>query len=199
MVEAQVLGFMVVRPLRATLRWGAMVAILFMIRSCALLLFFFFFLMIRRPPRSTLFPYTTLFRSFTYTSDRWSTGWTFTTGDFDGDGRIDLFLYNPATGWWYEGISNGSGGFTLSPLDRKSTRLNSSHLVISYAVFCLKKKITLAPDGLAPLEELVKTENTLASVAFHTVFASLRPDPHAAWFDEADHAPDSLLINRSRS
>src|SRR5690349_22781716 len=71
--------------------------------------FSFFFLMIRRPPRSTLFPYTTLFRShqrrarrrFCRSQRRWAGG---------------------------------------RPLDRKSTRLNSSHVEISYAVFCLKKK-----------------------------------------------------------
>src|SRR6202012_6227500 len=76
------------------------------ITLCPLL--FFFFLMIRRPPRSTLFPYTTLFRSDT----------------------------NRAR----------SSGMPAAPFclaayqDRKSTRLNSSHTVISYAVFCLKKK-----------------------------------------------------------
>src|SRR6476660_10009857 len=66
----------------------------------------FFFLMIRRPPRSTLFPYTTLFRSA-------------------GARRGPLRLPGPFDGW---------------PADRKSTRLNSSHQIISYAVFCLKKK-----------------------------------------------------------
>src|SRR5256885_1890886 len=71
-----------------------------------------FFLMIRRPPRSTLFPYTTLFRSGSR-----------------------------------EPVAGRSGGLRAVPQrgrhltgDRKSTRLNSSHLVISYAVFCLKKK-----------------------------------------------------------
>src|SRR5438477_12042469 len=72
-------------------------------------LLFFFFLMIRRPPRSTLFPYTTLFRS-----QRPGTGDSPT---------------NPT--WPSPGIGPG---------DRKSTRLNSSHMSISYAVFCLKKK-----------------------------------------------------------
>src|SRR5215469_18099168 len=67
---------------------------------------FFFFLMIRRPPRSTLFPYTTLFRSGT--APRWP-AWT-------------------------------SRSTTPPSTDRKSTRLNSSHVEISYAVFCLKKK-----------------------------------------------------------
>src|SRR6266536_5560951 len=70
-----------------------------------------FFLMIRRPPRSTLFPYTTLFRS---------------PDQGGGKQRHGSTLRRPAT--W------GSG-------DRKSTRLNSSHEWISYAVFCLKKKI----------------------------------------------------------
>src|SRR5256885_6872628 len=72
--------------------------------------------MIRRPPRSTLFPYTTLFRSPGWAS---SAVWF----DYDNDGRLDLFVCR-------------FGDFG----DRKSTRLNSSHLVISYAVFCLKKK-----------------------------------------------------------
>src|SRR5215467_14781098 len=69
---------------------------------------FFFFLMIRRPPRSTLFPYTTLFRSCAH-ADR--------------------------------GVSTDRQVVRRhARRDRKSTRLNSSHLVISYAVFCLKKK-----------------------------------------------------------
>src|SRR5205809_2573398 len=89
---------------------------------------FFFFLLIRRPPRSTLFPYTTLFRS-------------------PGRSRT----------------AKGGGARTTSrhapprlPGDRKSTRLNSSHGYISYAVFCLKKKkhnifIPMAEDAHAPL------------------------------------------------
>src|SRR5947207_5190203 len=79
--------------------------------------FFFFFLMIRRPPRSTLFPYTTLFRS-----------------------QVEVVV-----------VDNHSPAHALARRlrrwrgvslrrDRKSTRLNSSHTVISYAVFCLKKK-----------------------------------------------------------
>src|SRR5256885_9127947 len=80
--------------------------------------------MIRRPPRSTLFPYTTLFRSATPDSAR---------------------------GYWEsikEALRGAHHDYTAGPIgraifllaDRKSTRLNSSHLVISYAVFCLKKK-----------------------------------------------------------
>src|SRR5438270_10401938 len=74
-----------------------------------LAVFFFFFLMIRRPPRSTLFPYTTLFRSFSC---------------------LDSLL---------EHMMHVVRHFPGSS-DRKSTRLNSSHSQISYAVFCLKKK-----------------------------------------------------------
>src|SRR3989442_10048505 len=73
---------------------------------------FFFFLMIRRPPRSTLFPYTTLFRSPSqFTNDSFASSFPIISSKLFG-------LY----------------------LDRKSTRLNSSHVRISYAVFCLKKK-----------------------------------------------------------
>src|SRR5256885_7344344 len=85
---------------------------------------FFFFLMIRRPPRSTLFPYTTLFRSGKYVAVMRC-------------GRDAESNRNGAR------VCNRSLQITepLRPADRKSTRLNSSHLVISYAVFCLKKKI----------------------------------------------------------
>src|SRR5256885_9441903 len=81
----------------------------------------FFFLMIRRPPRSTLFPYTTLFRS---------------RGAIRGRARS-----RAARGPGTRSRSARRGSGTPGPgTDRKSTRLNSSHLVISYAVFCLKKK-----------------------------------------------------------
>src|SRR5256885_13979613 len=87
-------------------------------RPYNILFMFFFFLMIRRPPRSTLFPYTTLFRSGGGDSWNWA-----------GSGPA------PFSGTLAHQSSLGAG-----PEDRKSTRLNSSHLVISYAVFCLKKK-----------------------------------------------------------
>src|SRR5438552_11913963 len=83
---------------------------------CAVYLCFFcFFLMIRRPPRSTLFPYTTLFRSVA------------------GSRMAPAASAAPAP-------SSASGQPAHLPTDRKSTRLNSSHQIISYAVFCLKKK-----------------------------------------------------------
>src|SRR5256885_16357140 len=85
-------------------------------------LLLFFFLMIRRPPRSTLFPYTTLFRSSQFHS-----GLT-----LDAPQRPDRDVAL--------GMRNRDAAVLRRMLDRKSTRLNSSHLVISYAVFCLKKK-----------------------------------------------------------
>src|SRR2546427_12955489 len=87
--------------------------------------FFFFFLMIRRPPRSTLFPYTTLFRSA-----RWCR-------------RRAKSKHLPSARWEIHvdcQLLLESDGGSFDPSDRKSTRLNSSHSQISYAVFCLKKK-----------------------------------------------------------
>src|SRR2546429_1975072 len=71
--------------------------------------------MIRRPPRSTLFPYTTLFRSF------------------------NVYMKDAAD-WGVQALERAAQGLTCTTADRKSTRLNSSHGYISYAVFCLKKK-----------------------------------------------------------
>src|SRR5438445_4885926 len=92
-------------------------------RGLYLLFFSFFFLMLRRPPRSTLFPYTTLFRSIPETPplDFCRPG-----QQFDGDCEYLRGQDRPEYQW----IGR----------DRKSTRLNSSHANISYAVFCLKKK-----------------------------------------------------------
>src|SRR3989440_5806372 len=108
--------------------------------SLSVVFSFFFFLMIRRPPRSTLFPYTTLFRSTPIVS-------------VSGTGRLNiqdnkLITATPvgsATAGVYNGVSGmiqsgrGTGSWN-GRRDRKSTRLNSSHDQISYAVFCLKKK-----------------------------------------------------------
>src|SRR5256885_13036139 len=100
--------------------------------------------MIRRPPRSTLFPYTTLFRSRVVDFVVQRRG----VHPRGHDGRI-----TPAAG----ALANDEVGGRLDlrlagrgerALDRKSTRLNSSHLVISYAVFCLKKKNQSTPRKL---------------------------------------------------
>src|SRR5690349_22548664 len=89
----------------------------------------FFFLMIRRPPRSTLFPYTTLFRS--------DLGADPNTVDKNGDTAMHGAAYN---------------------IDRKSTRLNSSHVEISYAVFCLKKKNTERPQTFEHRQRLIESQ-----------------------------------------
>src|SRR2546426_11006264 len=90
--------------------------LLLYMRSAHLPFFFFFFLMIRRPPRSTLFPYTTLFRSHRHGR------------------RLEHAVQHDV----FEVEARRRDAHLR--IDRKSTRLNSSHLVISYAVFCLKKK-----------------------------------------------------------
>src|SRR5256885_8773270 len=91
--------------------------------------------MIRRPPRSTLFPYTTLFRSLLAYESFWSFHISRTTL------RYSAYLVPFLVAFWgILSFRRGSVGDTAFQVDRKSTRLNSSHLVISYAVFCLKKK-----------------------------------------------------------
>src|SRR5258708_21853368 len=90
-----------------------------LIHHALIYVLFFFFLMIRRPPRSTLFPYTTLFRSHL------AFAWPERKINFVGDHVMG----------WSTSIDQ-----PITWSDRKSTRLNSSHQIISYAVFCLKKK-----------------------------------------------------------
>src|SRR3712207_6933565 len=100
--------------------------------------FCFFFLMIRRPPRSTLFPYTTLFRSRgpavrqRHVARR--------------DSARARLLRGRGAAQPPRGTQQAQGDVDVTPdIDRKSTRLNSSHANISYAVFCLKKKTTQLP------------------------------------------------------
>src|SRR5256885_15757020 len=97
-----------------------MLMMLFLVLDVNVYIVFFFFLMIRRPPRSTLFPYTTLFRSSLAISAA----------------RGSRMLVSSCL----ERIFGARPPTVGTSIDRKSTRLNSSHLVISYAVFCLKKK-----------------------------------------------------------
>src|SRR5258708_8890196 len=123
--------------------------------------------MIRRPPRSTLFPYTTLFRSNQVEApgstgsglrNRWKLG--------NPPGTHNTSALRPN-----ESIGLLSPFDSDKPLaeDRKSTRLNSSHQIISYAVFCLKKKKTHTPNHTSPrhainISNLIHTEST----PFHT-------------------------------
>src|SRR2546430_13101855 len=90
--------------------------------------------MIRRPPRSTLFPYTTLFRSGFRRNDQGNDWSVYCGGSKWSRGKWILSYH-------YPGVSVGQDPFS----DRKSTRLNSSHSQISYAVFCLKNKTLLFP------------------------------------------------------
>src|SRR5256884_7394861 len=90
---------------------------------------FFFFLMIRRPPRSTLFPYTTLFRSDSPYNTYEHGGLPPGPIGNPGEASMRAALHPAETNFLY-----------FVAKDRKSTRLNSSHGYISYAVFCLKKK-----------------------------------------------------------
>src|SRR5437764_6046923 len=94
--------------------------------SVSFSLFSFFFLIIRRPPRSTLFPYTTLFRSCK-------------AGRRASVSGRRCRHERPATPRALRRVARRANG-ARDILDRKSTRLNSSHRCISYAVFCLKKK-----------------------------------------------------------
>src|SRR5256886_4596409 len=100
---------------------------------------FFFFLMIRRPPRSTLFPYTTLFRSAALVDSA----------------HTAMLPTEPLVQRALEGATKRASGDAIVAAvrrlaadlgDRKSTRLNSSHSQISYAVFCLKKKNKITAD-----------------------------------------------------
>src|SRR2546429_6607619 len=97
--------------------------------------------MIRRPPRSTLFPYTTLFRSVLVQRQH---------GDRRGQLAVHVGLAVLRPGGVFE-LHHGEHGLALDAVhlgDRKSTRLNSSHGYISYAVFCLKKKKSAPPSTL---------------------------------------------------
>src|SRR5688572_31977936 len=94
--------------------------------TSTMLSYFFFFLMIRRPPRSTLFPYTTLFRS--------------EGGGETAEADPTSSCYDRCSNQHSSCIEGCVASHMAEALDRKSTRLNSSHSQISYAVFCLKKK-----------------------------------------------------------
>src|SRR5947208_10934131 len=103
---------------------------------------FIFFLMIPRPSRSTLFPYTTLFRS-------------------EEDGPLGIAALRKS--WCSDGGDGSDGGGQCGEhQDRKSTRLNSSHQIISYAVFCLKKKMSL--PNTAKWTKIVESNSSVTSM-----------------------------------
>src|SRR3712207_8608479 len=102
----------------------------------------FFFLMIRRPPRSTLFPYTTLFRSPPGATEKVEITWA---DEIPEDRGAKEYVFVPLAEYRDHALDRvddrKAGGYG----DRKSTRLNSSHANISYAVFCLKQNISNHP------------------------------------------------------
>src|SRR3982751_130752 len=114
----------------------------------------FFFLMIRRPPRSTLFPYTTLFRS-------------------GNSAPLPLIPIVQMMHCWR----------FVATQDRKSTRLNSSHLGISYAVFCLKKRSRMLLERGAPPQYLVLRHQAGERVRpVHGFFLMIRRPPRSTLF-----------------
>src|SRR2546422_741786 len=158
------------------------------------LLFFFFFLMIRRPPRSTLFPYTTLFRSLVH-----ARGVERAADDVVAHAR--QILHAPA--------ADHHDRVLLQ--DRKSTRLNSSHGYISYAVFCLKKKKTtsIQNHNLSSTTTTLDVDhsNTFHSCLRYICYALLTCRPSLFFFFFNDTATteiytlslhDALPISRSR-
>src|SRR5258708_11273483 len=123
-----------------------LVLLLFFFLSCFPPLSLFFFLMIRHPPRSTLFPYPPLSRSISalevealarreHARHRRPPGASLLIADAE-----DQVLIGPHAEHGGHPVGSVGGQVLLYVLDRKSTRLNSSHQIISYAVFCLKKK-----------------------------------------------------------
>src|SRR3989442_2777964 len=92
--------------------------------------------MIRRPPRSTLFPYTTLFRSH---ADRGAAVAARARAGIQARAQASRGIRGARGDWW---LGAGPAPSHQSPRDRKSTRLNSSHVRTSYAVFCFEKKTT---------------------------------------------------------
>src|SRR5256885_6434525 len=142
-VAARTWRLMDIRVLYRCVLWrplSGFSSFVFLLDLAIRLFLFFFFLMIRRPPRSTLFPYTTLFRSPASQTrpgqaavrDRHA-GRRIEEDGCRGPPRQPQSSHRQRVP--HRGTARGAG-----PGDRKSTRLNSSHLVISYAVFCLKKK-----------------------------------------------------------
>src|SRR5256885_9987602 len=115
--------------------------------------------MIRRPPRSTLFPYTTLFRSSSPSALNANTTDCFIVPPkrttYSDEGGKDPVVIDT------EPVVSGRDAAAASLLgtDRKSTRLNSSHLVISYAVFCLKKKKLHSSRILSDTPRAIRTQS----------------------------------------
>src|SRR5258708_17744575 len=140
--------------------------------------------MIRRPPRSTLFPYTTLFRSpveLVRALEKWlapAPSVARASAPAEASGNVPARAADPTETPAEEPLA----------LDRKSTRLNSSHQIISYAVFCLKKKKKNAPRANGhratrrqqPLD-IAEGRDQIVSALWSTTTEEAHPQPRAAW------------------
>src|SRR5687768_18187028 len=139
--------------------------------------------MIRRPPISTLFPYTTLFRSAN-DSPRGKVVWPIFWGRAQPQSRDDMLVINADKGHVKPLRCFREKGFEICYGDRKSTRLNSSHGYISYAVFCLKKKNISVSESLSasaattspqPAPRRSRRISSTASVGVRPTWASVPP------------------------
>src|SRR5438552_619174 len=133
---------------------------------------FLFFLLLRRPPRSTLFPYTTLFRSRHEHAGRAVAA---LRRAFFGECRLERIEGRFA-------LRSASGGpcpLGPCPRDRKSTRLNSSHQIISYAVFCLKKKNKQPHHTISDRHTDVPTLLSIALYSFFFCYSGGPRDLHS--------------------
>src|SRR2546430_3118149 len=144
--------------------------------------------MIRRPPRSTLFPYTTLFRSLSSTRPR---GSTFRARIRQGRATTtpSCSAGRPSPRKTPKRVDTRSQGSGTKTSDRKSTRLNSSHSQISYAVFCLKKKKATSVQRVL--------ENALALPPHQTVYGlavNLRRDASAVGRAQHPSRPSDLIL-----
>ena len=156
---------------------------------CVVVCVFVFFLMIRRPPRSTLFPSTTLFRSVkgwrtrsdtaTAAKMRGMINWADNSNDrwYAAGTYNKLYVYGGSTGTQYDITPTGLATGREDAADRKSTRLNSSHGYISYAVFCLKNttehqsRLHLVCPLL--LEKKNRLESTRTNLSTYTIHIEL--------------------------
>src|SRR3712207_6862649 len=139
--------------------------------------------MIQRPPRSTLFPYTTLFRS---DAERWT---AVSPSDRQGRSRTVAVTLPPDLGRYAATVAIASiapvafVAFALPSADRKSTRLNSSHANISYAVFCLKKKQNLTSSVHAVFLLRLRTSYLSSPITSHSLQVTPSTvDLNISWF-----------------
>src|SRR2546430_7583276 len=154
--------------------------------------------MIRRPPRSTLFPYTTLFRSGQNTSGTAHATPSVNT-TYSNTMIITSYGVGATSTWTQPAGMNETANVQGGSQDRKSTRLNSSHSQISYAVFCLKKKNTPASTNPVLLPPKTDTLADPQRLATHRTMPSPHLDGDLPTHLPAirSHAHNSATLGRS--